>query len=83
MYKMDAHLQKNNFQICKMSKSSSPKKGLESMKLARELDDPYLNKIRLRGERFSQILLWIWLSLWFIGLLVVGILWLTGTVTFD
>ena len=83
VYKNDRYLQNNYFEIWEMGKSRSLTKRLETMKLVRELDDPYLKKNLARGNRFSETCLWIWLSLWLIFLLISGILWLTGTITFD
>jgi hypothetical protein len=72
-YKSGRYLHNNHFQIWKMGKSVSLDKRLEYMKLVRELDDPYLKTIAARANRFSQVLLWVWLSLVVVGELIIGL----------
>jgi hypothetical protein len=60
-YKSDIYLQKNHFKIWKLGKSPLLKNRLECMNLVRELDDPYLKSVPGRGDRVSQICLWVWL----------------------
>jgi hypothetical protein len=72
-YKSETYLQNNYFQIWKMSKSVSLEKRLECMKFVRELDDPYLERLAARSNRFSEVLLWVWLCVVLVGSLIIGI----------
>jgi hypothetical protein len=60
-WRLDRYLQKNHFKIWKKGKSSSLADRMESQRLVKELDDPYLKSLKLKATRFSKICLWIWL----------------------
>ena len=54
-------MQKNHFKIWKKGKSTSLADKVESQRLVKELNDPYLESLNLNATRFSKICLYIWL----------------------
>ena len=60
-WRWERYMQKNHFKIWKKGKSSSLADRVESQKLVKELDDPYIKSLNLKATRFSKICLWIWL----------------------
>lgn len=67
-WRADVYLQKNHFKIWKKGKSSSLADRVESQRLVKELDDPYLKSLNIKARRFSTICFWIWLIV--VGLIV-------------
>ena len=70
-WRANVYLQKNHFKIWKKSKSSSLADRMESQRLIKEVDDPYLKSFTLKATRFSKICFWVWLIL--IGLVLTGL----------
>jgi len=65
------YMKKNHFQIWKKGKSTSLADRVESQRLGKELDDPYLNSLNSKVTRFSKILLYVWLVT--VGLVIIGL----------
>ena len=70
-WRWDRYMQKNHFKIWKKGKSSSLADSVESQRLVKELDDPYLKSLTFKATRFSKICLWVWLFV--VGLVVIGL----------
>jgi hypothetical protein len=73
-WRINVYLQKNHFKIWKKGKSSSFADRVEFQRLFKELDDPYLKSLTLKGTRFSKICLWVWLILLGLALTVIALL---------
>ncbi len=70
-WRLNVYLQKNHFKIWKKSKSYSFADRVEFQRMFKELNDPFLKSLTLKGTRFSKICFWIWLIL--LGLALAGL----------
>jgi hypothetical protein len=71
------HLRKNHYDLWVMTHTFSIKKRLEAQKQIQTIDDPVLQKLRLRHENTGKICLIAWLAGLFIMLGLIIILELT------
>lgn len=62
-WRTSVYLQKNDFKTWKKSKSSSYADRIESQRLIKEMNDPYLKSLTLKATKFSTICFWVWLIL--------------------
>ena len=60
-WRTGVYLKKNHNQIWEKSKSPSFADRIESQRLIKEMNDPYLKSLRLKATRFSTICFWAWL----------------------
>lgn len=71
-WRADVYLQRNHFKIWKKGKSSSLADRVESQRLVKELDDPYLKSLNVKARRFSTICFWVWLIV--VGVIVTSLI---------
>lgn len=70
-WRTSVYLQKNHFKIWKKGKSSSLADRVESQRLIKEMNDPYLISLESKVTKFSKILFWVWLVS--IGIVLIGL----------
>jgi len=73
-WRANVYLQKNHFKIWKKSKSSSFADRIESQRLIKEINDPYLKSLNLKATKFPTICFWVWLILLCIFLIGLSLL---------